>query len=177
MSPFAGPLFAAALLLLVAGVAKVATPAATRVALRTAGLPSTPLVARALGAVECAIALSALALGGPVPAALVALTYLGFAGFSARLAAASRGTASCGCFGASSAPVGRLHVAVNLATAVLVAPAVFAPVDGIGQAVSDTPWAGVPFVALTALLAWAVYLTLTRLPELQAAMKPTGTAS
>lgn len=176
MSPFAGPLFAAAILLLMAGASKVATPAATRLALRTAGLPNTPLAARALGAVECAIALNALAVGGRIPAALVTATYLGFAGFSAQLARASRGTASCGCFGASSAPVGSLHVVLNLATAAAVAGAIVKPADGLLAATSDTPWAGVPFFALTALLAWATYLALTALPALVAATKTTGAA-
>lgn len=176
MSPFAGPLFAAALLLLVAGAAKVTTPAATRVALRTAGLPNTPLVARGLGAVECAIAISALAVGGRIPAALLTVTYLGFAGFSAQLQRRSRGTAGCGCFGASSAPVGTLHVVLNLATAAAVAGATVRTTDGLLAATSDTPWAGVPFYAVTALLAWATYVALTALPALVAATKTTGAA-
>lgn len=176
MSPFAGPLFAAAILLLVAGAAKVATPAATRVALRTAGLPSAPLVARGLGVVECAIAVSALAAGGRIPAVLVTLTYLGFAGFSAQLAKRSRGTADCGCFGASSAPVGTLHVVLNLATAAAVAGAVVKPSDDLLAAASDTPWAGAPFYAVTALLAWATYVALTALPALVAATKTSGAA-
>ena len=64
MSPVAGPFFAAALLLGLAGVLKVVTPGPTRVALRSAGLPSTALAARAIGTVEVAIAVCALGWGG-----------------------------------------------------------------------------------------------------------------
>jgi hypothetical protein len=169
MSPFAGPLFAAAALLAAAGVAKVATPAATRVALRSAGLPSSAPAARALGAIELAIAAAALAIGGRVPAALTAAAYLGFAWFARRLDRATRGTASCGCFGASSAPVGTVHIAFDLATAVLLVGAVANPAAGIATAIDDTPWSGAPFLALTALLTWMAYVSLTILPATLAA--------
>ena len=177
MSAFAGPLFAAAGLLLLAGAAKVTAPDATRVALRSAGLPSKAWMARALGVVEIAIAGAALVVGGAIPAALVALTYVGFAGFVAVLARRTRSTAPCGCFGASDAPVGTLHVVLNVAIAALAVGAAIRPTDGLAQATSETPWAGVPFFALTALLAWATYVALTLLPELQAAMKPQGATS
>jgi hypothetical protein len=164
MSPFAGSLYAAAALLGLAGVVKATTPAATRVALRSAGLPSTPLVARALGVVEVAIAASALAVGGRIPAALVALAYLGFAWFAHRLDRATRGTASCGCFGASSAPVGTLHVAFDLVGAALVAGAVADPAPGIAHA-------GLLLPALAVLLTWMSYVTLTILPTTVAATR------
>ena len=177
MSPFAGPLFAAALLLLAAGAVKVASPAGTRVALQKAGLPSQAMAVRLLGIVEVAIAVAALAIGGAVAAGLVALAYLGFAGFAALLSHRTRNTASCGCFGASDAPVGTVHVVVDLVAAALCAAAALDPTTGLAQATSETPWARVPFYGLTALLAWATYLSLTLLPELQAAMKTPGAAS
>lgn len=178
MGALAGPLFAAAALLALAGVGKVARPAATRVALRQAELPSSALAARALGAIEIVIGLAALVLGGPIPAALTAASYAGFAWFAHRLDAKTRGTASCGCFGDSSASVGTLHVGINLAITALLVGAVAFPTDGIAAATSETPWAGVPFLALTALLTWMVYVSLTALPELLDAMKakaPSGT--
>lgn len=172
MSPFAGPLFAASVLLLIAGANKVLRPAPTRVALRTAGLPSRTIVARGIGGAEVVIAAAALAVGGRVPAALVTLAYLGFTGFSIRLHRASRGAAPCGCFGASDAPVGPIHIGVDLAIAAVVAGAIVWPSSGLLGAVSDTPWAGIPFFALTWLLVGLLQASLTVLPATLAAAKP-----
>jgi Methylamine utilisation protein MauE len=171
MSPFAGPLFAASLLLGAAGIGKVLRPDATRVALRSAGLPSDRWTARLLGAVEFAGALGAVAVGGWLHATFVAGCYAGFAWFSWRLATRTRGQASCGCFGDSSAPVGRLHVAVNLAVAAVVTGAIVQPPDGLATVAADTPWTGVPFLLLTALTTWMLYVTLTVLPTTLAAAK------
>lgn len=180
MSPLAGLVFAAALLLGAAGGGKVARPGATRIALRSAGLPATAFAARGLGAVEVLIALAALLVGGPVATALVAVGYAGFAWFARRLERMTRGAAPCGCFGASSAPVGALHVAINLVIAVGVAIAAIDAPGPIWDAAADTPWAGVPFVGLVLLLAWLTYVALTALPETLAAAKaapPTAGAS
>src|SRR5688572_13305383 len=99
MAPLAGLLYAAAALLAVAGIGKVTGPDATRVALRQANLPSQRWMVQALGLVEVAIGVAAIAAGGAIPAALTTTAYLGFAWFSHRLDRATRGTASCGCFG------------------------------------------------------------------------------
>jgi hypothetical protein len=171
MSPFAGPLFAASLLLGVAGLGKVLRPGATRVALRQAGLPSDPYSARLLGAVEFAAALGAVVVGGWLHAAFVAAFYLGFAGFSWRLAARTRGQASCGCFGDASAPVGNLHVGINLAVAALTAAAIAWPPEGITTVPAESPWSGIPFLALTVLATWMLYVALTVLPTTAAAAK------
>lgn len=177
MSPLAGLLYAAALLLGSAGAGKVLRPAGTRVALRSAGLASTTWAARGLGAVEVAIALTAIVIGGPVAAAAVALSYAGFAWFARRLEHRTRGAAPCGCFGASSAPVGTLHVVINVVIAVGVAVAAVDPPGPIWSAASDTPWSGVPFIGLTLLLTWLLYAALTALPETLAAAKaPAPTA-
>src|SRR6478752_1781079 len=114
MSPLAGLVYAAALLLGAAGVGKALRPGATRIALRSAGLPASEVIARGLGIVEVLIAVAALVIGDAVATALVAVSYLGFAWFARRLDTMTRGAAPCGCFGASSAPVGTLHVVVNL---------------------------------------------------------------
>jgi hypothetical protein len=180
MSPLAGLVFAAAILLGVAGVGKVTSPGATRIALRSAGLPATAVAARGLGAVEVLVAIAALVVGGPVASGLVAVSYLGFAWFARRLERMTRGAAPCGCFGASSAPVGTLHVVINLVIAVGVAVAAVDAPGPIWDAAGETPWAGVPFVGLVLLLAWLVFVALTALPETLAAAKaaaPTAGAS
>ncbi|CAN5792401.1 hypothetical protein BH24ACT3_BH24ACT3_09740 [soil metagenome] len=165
MTP-AGPLFAAATLLGVAGVVKLARPHTVVGVLRTARLPANDLTGRALGLAETAVAAFALVAGGALPAALVALSYAGFAAFSA-LALRRDGTgASCGCFGATDNPLTVLHVAANVGAALLVAAAVLDPVPGVADVVAAQPLAGLPFLALTALCAWLAYATLTLLPAL-----------
>ena len=172
MSSLAVPFFAAVVLLAVAGAVKVLSPDATRVALRAAGLPSTRVAAMTLGAVEVIIAGAAVAGGGAATAAAVAAAYLGFAGFSALVRHRSKGKASCGCFGASDAPLGLVHVAIDLALAAVAVALVVDPIGSIWSEAADTPWAGVPFLALVALTAWLVQVSLTLLPELWAARHP-----
>ena len=172
MSALAGPLFAAALLTALAGGFKLIRPDATRVALRTAGLPNGPLAVRALGSVEVVAALVVVAFGGRLGGAIVLVAYLGFAGFAAHLANRSRRSVPCGCFGSSSAPVGHLHVIVNLLLAAVGAASIAVPTEGIA-AVADTPAAGVPFVVFTLLLTWLLLVALTALPELLAAARAT----
>ena len=72
VSPLAGPLFAAALLVAFAGIGKLAQPATARVALRTAGFPSSVLFVRLLAVGELLVAAAALVVGGRVAGALVA---------------------------------------------------------------------------------------------------------
>jgi hypothetical protein len=170
MSALAGPLLAAALLMALAGAFKLTRPDATRVALRTAGLPSGSLAVRALGAVEVIASLAVVVLGGRLAGAIVLVAYLGFGGFAGHLANRSRRSVPCGCFGSSSAPVGRVHVIVNLLLAAVGAASIAVPTSGV-SAVAHTPAAGVPFVAFTLLLAWLLLVALTALPELLAASK------
>ncbi|CAN5407116.1 hypothetical protein BH10ACT1_BH10ACT1_18530 [soil metagenome] len=172
MSPVAGPLFAAALVLGLAGLLKLTQPGPTRIALRSAGLPGTVLAARALGAGELAVTAYVLVAGGRLGAALLAAAYLAFAAFSALVRSKTSGQASCGCFGASDAPLTNLHVGVDLAIAVVALVAVADPVPGIVEVARDTPLAGIPFLGFTALLAWLVQVLLTALPALQAASRP-----
>ncbi|HEY4376563.1 MAG TPA: MauE/DoxX family redox-associated membrane protein, partial [Acidimicrobiales bacterium] len=153
MSPFAGPLFAAALLLAGSGVLKVARPTSAAHALRAAGLPGSGTAGRVLGAAEVVLALAALAVGGRVTAALVAACYLGFAAFVLRVRATAGDRAGCGCFGAEEAPATPLHVVVNLLVAVAAGLAVVRPTRGVVWVTSHTPLAGIPFLGFTAVLA------------------------
>lgn len=163
---------AAALLLGVAGVAKAVSPAPTRVALRTAGLPGTLWFVRLIAAGEVTLAVVAVLAGGRLGAALLGLAYLGFAGFSMRVIATSRGKASCGCFGASDAPLGTLHVVINLLIAGVAAVALVDPMASLAHVVADTPLGGSVFIVFAVLLAWLLQVALTGLPELKAAARP-----
>lgn len=167
MSVLAGPLFALALLVGAAGVAKVSRPDAAVRALRTAGLPSSELAVRGLGAAEIVLAAATLVYGGPLLALAVAGAYAGFAAFSWRLLSRSAATASCGCFGVdTSAPVTSWHVGVNVASALVALGAVVWPSDGLPDVVADQPLWGLPFLALVVVATWLLYATYTLLPDL-----------
>ena len=133
MTAAAGPFFVVATLLGVAGVAKLRRPVPTATAMRAAGLPGSPALARALGAVEVAVAVLALVFGGVSTALVVAAAYVGFASVSIRLMARPA-AAGCGCFGDESTPVTNLHVALNLGAAALAALAALSPTEGLPDA-------------------------------------------
>jgi len=167
MSPLAGPLHAAALVLVVAAVAKARRPAAAGAALGTLGLPGSRGVVRALAVAEGAVALAVLAgLGAPAAAALAA-THLGFVAVADGL---RRRSADCGCFG-DAAPVTGAHLAVNAVVAVLAAAAIVDPVPSVGNALAGTPGFGVTYGVLVAALAAGEVLLLTALAELQSAAR------
>jgi hypothetical protein len=110
------------LVLAAAGAAKLADPTPTGSTLAALGLPGGPVAARLVGGAELGLAVAGLAVGGAVVAAGVALAYGAFA--VVVVLARRRGLASCGCFGARSAPPSRVHVLVNAASALVAAVAV-----------------------------------------------------
>lgn len=173
-----GPYLAACLLLAVAGVAKAVSPTDTaRAAAEVVPLPLTairPLVR--VGAVaEAGIGIVALMHPSSVTTGLVALSYLGMAGFVAVVLTRGGPLATCGCFGKPDTPATRLHVVVNLAlagSAVVVAATVNS--SWLPSLLAAQPWHGIPLVLLSSLCAWVSYLTLARLAELGAARRMLG---
>ncbi|MPZ72112.1 MAG: hypothetical protein GEU74_02585 [Nitriliruptorales bacterium] len=166
MAAATAPAWMFAALLLVAGTVKVARPATTEAALQGTRLPSDTRVVRALGLAELVLATTVLLVGGRIPAAVLAVAYTAFAGFTAHQ---SRRGAGCGCFGDASVPATKLHVAVDAAgagcagiAAVVGAPALPDAVAGASERVLV-----VGCVALGALL---LRLMLTVVPELAAAV-------
>ncbi len=136
-----GALGIASLLLVVAGVAKLADPYGTLEALGSLGLRISPLVVRAGAAAEAVVGAAALVLGGSLAAALVAASYLAFAAF---VAAGRRSPAasSCGCFGRHRARPSRRHALVNLAFAVGAATAAATGPASLGMLALRSPgWA------------------------------------
>ena len=169
----AGPFTVLVTLLAMAGTLKVADPRPTGAALADAGLPSHLLWVRTLGVFELAVAAAALSFGGWAPAAVIAVTYLGFATFVGR-SLRTGATTSCGCFGRSEAPMTWHHVAYNVAAA---GAAVAAAVTGVGPlstTLADQPGAGIPFLALTAVATYLSVLVLTVLPATRAAADPSS---
>ena len=114
MGAWAGPFLIAALLLAAAGVAKVVDPANAVGALRAFGVPVAPAVVRVVGAVEAALAVSAVVTGAAVLAVAVAASYLLFTGFVLMALVRDCPIGSCGCFGKVDTPPSVLHVVVNL---------------------------------------------------------------
>lgn len=166
MTALYGPLFVATAVLLVAGVAKLARPAATAEALGRLGIPTPSVAARVLGSVEVALCATAVLTGAPVAWAGIAATYAIFAGFVLWTLRSAGAVPSCGCFGREDTPVAPLHAAFNTSAAAVAAFAVTDPV-----ALADLDLAAhetVLFSALVALGAWGSILALTALPRLLA---------
>ena len=159
---------AAALLLLVAGMAKIVRPAPTAELLSSLGVPAHSSVAITLGVVECAVGIAALAVGGPLTALATAAFYIGFTGVVGRALAV--GAVSCGCFGRADTPPSWLHVVGNtgFAAASIVAVAGDTPLD----VMDDQPAAGLGFVVGVGVIAGLALVAFTALPEALAARRP-----
>lgn len=170
LSPALGPLLVAAVLLGVAGVAKLRRPAPTGLALARLGLPGSDGPVRLLGLVEVAAALAAVALGGVAAVPLVVL-YLGFAlvtTLQVRRAAATGEAADCGCFGAADAPVGWTHVVVNVLLAAAALAAVVVGADGVPGALGSSAGPTVAVVGIALVAASGVRAVLTDLAAVRA---------
>lgn len=164
----AGPFLAAALLLVVAGGAKLADPLPLVRALRSARLPAPVLLVRAAAAAEVGLGLAALLTGSRATAAGVALSYAGFTGFV--LLARARGgvLASCGCFGREDTPPTTAHVVVTGALAVGAGAVAVRPLGPLADLLPASPGAGLPLLLATAALAATAYLVLAVLPLVRA---------
>ena len=152
-------------LLVLAGAAKLARPTAPGRALLLAGLPGGRLAARGLGALEVAVAVLGLGLGGVAWVPQAGL-YVAFTAFVLR--ERTRPSATCGCFGEEGVPLTALHVVVDalLAVGAITAAVVGAPgVAGLGA--DGVTWLVVPLAALATLV---VRMLLVDLPVLADAM-------
>jgi hypothetical protein len=163
MATWAGPLLAAAVLLVIAAVPKVRYPDDAVRALRSTGLPGTKRIVRALGAAEAGVGAYALLAGNRVSAVLVALSYLGFSGFVLLARTRSGVVSSCGCFGQPDTPPTRAHVLVTLLLAGGALGALFAPVGPVSGLFHE-PVQAVALVMLTAVCIGLAYLALAVLP-------------
>ena len=153
------------MLLLVAGVGKVRRPSYTVGALKSVGLRTRSRSVRLLGLAEVAIGAAAFVVPGPVPSALVGLSYLGFTGFLVLALRSGGAVSSCGCLGRPDTPPTRTHAVV---TAALGVTALAAAGTG-GVDVRDLSW-GTTDVALlffTGLVTWLVWLAFAVLPHVR----------
>lgn len=169
MDGLVGPLFIAAILLVVAGAPKVADPGDTTRAIRSVGLPATDGLVRILAVGEVVVGITVVAVGGPVPAALLATLYAGFAAFIVMAITRGGAVASCGCFGTPDTPPTYAHLILNVGAAAVGGAAALSGAPGLVDVLTTQPAAGVPFLGFVALGGWLGYLALTLLPRLQAA--------
>lgn len=169
MDALAGPYLAAALLLVVAGAAKVRDPLPLVRALRSARLPAPVAGVRLLAAAEVALGLAAVLAGGRTTAALVAASYAVFTGFV--LLARRRGgvLASCGCFGRADTPATTGHVLVTGVLALLAAVVAVAPIGPLHEVLAAGPGAGLPLVLAVVTVAVLLHGVLALLPALRVA--------
>jgi hypothetical protein len=154
MAPFA----VAALVLIVAGVAKPRAPAPAAAAMRELGLPTAALATRLFAAFEIALGIWALATPTSVAAIALACCYAAFAGLALLLASRR---AACGCFGEGDFPASRAQALLSAVLAVASAAAAVWPPHGLldrpaGQAVV--------LVIGIAAAAYATVLAYTQLP-------------
>ena len=165
-----GLVWAGALLLAFAGLAKTSRPGPTGRAIRAASVPGAAFLGsaatvRALGLVEVLVGTAVLGVGGPIPAALLTVSYL-ILTVIAVVMIRKAPTTDCGCFGASAEPVSRWHIAVNAAYTLIAAAAVAWPQNGVVGELESVGAAVIPVLGLAVLLAWLSYQMMTSLPAL-----------
>jgi hypothetical protein len=160
--PLTVPIAAAALVLCIAGFAKLRSPEAAVRALRGAGLPANPSLVRAAAGGELLLGGWTVVAGGRVAAILLACAYAAFAGLALLL---SRRASSCGCFGERDSPATVWHAALSAAWTLLAAAGCLAEPHPLGWFAShgSAPLAGVLAVAAVAA-AHATVLAYTELP-------------
>lgn len=165
MSAFDGPLLAAALLLVVAGVAKIVRPESTVGALHSVSAPASTWSVRILGAGEIALGAAALIIGGVVVDTLVAVAYAAFLTFVLVARRHGGAVASCGCFGREDTPPTGAHVIV---TTLAVGVAMMAAATGGHDGLSSLPLQleSAEVIAFAALTAWLGWLALAVMPRL-----------
>jgi hypothetical protein len=171
MSWLVVPALVAAGLLALAGATKVVEPRMTVGALRAMGVPAglaTPGVVRLGAALELALGVLALVVGGPALWWLACASYVAFALFLVAALRSGRPIGTCGCFGREDTEPSGRHLAVDGFLAVAAA-AVARGLDGAPlDQVRDHPGAGICGGLLAVLLGASAYLALTRRPGLPA---------
>lgn len=164
MDVLAGPLLAAATLLVAGGAPKVLAPADTARALRAMRLPVGDLGVRLLGLAEMLSGIAVVISPGRPTAVVVALWYAAFTVVVVLALRSDKPLATCGCFGGTDTPPTYGHLV--LVTAASVSAAVFA-LDPSDNLFAGQPWLGLPLLMLAALTAWFGYLVMSRLAVLR----------
>ena len=156
----------AAVLLVIAGIAKALRPATTAALLADLGVPAVGAIDRTrmtfgLGFFEVGLGIVALVSEVSAVAVVVGVVYVVFAGTV--LTAMRVGAGSCGCFGRVDAPPSWWHVGGNLAlgAASFVAATGRSPLE----VMDGQPLAGAGFVVIVGVLAGLEFIVFTAVPE------------
>ncbi len=176
MSVLAGPFAIAAVLLAIGGAAKAVRPRDTALALTAVGVRFPRLlpgrvVVRVGGALEAVIGATALLVGGPLLCALVALSYVAFAGFVLVALRTGAPISSCGCFGKVDTPPSVVHVILDLAFGGVAAAAAIVGEVALPDVLVDQPLLGMPFLLLLVIGCALVFLAFTSLPKTLAVVR------
>ncbi|HET9104384.1 MAG TPA: MauE/DoxX family redox-associated membrane protein [Solirubrobacteraceae bacterium] len=158
------PELVAALLLIVAGLAKLRSPAPAALAV---GVPA--WLVQGFAAFELGLGGVAVVTGGTVPALLMAVMYCGFALLTLRL---SREGEACGCFGAPESPASPLQSVLSIGLAVACGVAALADAHGLGWVLSRPAGPVLVVCAGTVGSAYGLVLAYTQLPALWRAWSP-----
>jgi len=165
MTVLIGPFQVVVVLLLAGGALKAVRPDDTAGALRAFGVPVPMWGVRAAGVGEAGIASWALLSGNRVAAALVGISYAGFAAFVWSAERRSLPIASCGCFGRVDTPPSAVHLGVNLVGSAVAFGVALVGGASYTDVVAGQPLAGVPYTAMVLLGAWLAFVALTVLPR------------
>jgi hypothetical protein len=169
MPPLIGPFMAAAVLLGIAGIAKLARPGPTGSALSSAGLPSNDVAVRTLGGAELLLSVAAIGTGSRLAATGLAAAYLGFAWFSWSAIRGGRSLAGCGCFGQPDTPPTPLHVTLNLGAAGVAGAVAVVPIGPVAAAVTGSPSEVAALLVAVGASVLLLYALLAELPKVRSA--------
>ena len=160
------PVFAAAaVLLVIAGASKIASPYMAQASLSTAGLPAPLNGVRALALCEVAVGSAALIEPTRVTAALVALAYGVFCLFTVRLLRLAEEGIDCGCFGGAGSEVSGVHVTLNAAALAVCVAAVVVPPRSLGWVLDRAPLTAISASIGIFAIAYASFLAFTVFPR------------
>ena len=155
------PFAVAAIVLCVAGVAKLRSPGTAANALAVLGAPGGVTLARAIAVGELALGCWCIVAPSRIGAALIAVAYGGFAALGLVLA---RRHASCGCFGAGETRATPAQAALSAALMAVAIAATISVPHGLPWIVArGAPGAAVLLIGVAAA-AYATVLAYTELP-------------
>ena len=160
------PAFAAsAILLVIAGASKIASPYMAQASLSTAGLPAPLAGVRVLALAEAAIGTAAVLEPSPLTAGAAALAYGAFGLFTVRLLRMADEGIDCGCFGGAGSEVSRIHVALNATAFAICAAAAAWPPPGPSWVFGRAPLTAIAVSIGIAAAAYASFLAFTVFPR------------
>jgi hypothetical protein len=163
------PIAVAAIVLAVAGAAKLRSPDGARHALAAAGLSVPGAAVRTIACAELALAALVLLVPGRATSALLAAMYAVLALVARTL---TRRGAACGCFGGDDVPATAAHVWLSAVLALIAAAAVAWPAHGIAWLLATSPGVAGPLALGVAGAAYATVLAYTELPSAWSAWRP-----